>query len=271
MHSDYETYLYESYPTLYELHAADTDTDDAPPLARHGIQCDDGWFPLLDTVSDLLERAVLPFAHPQTPDTPEAPVSPLQFRAVREDGGHLVLQTTPRDEQPHPVEVAYIWFAQTLSKSICERCGATTGAQRDGRTHTTRCDACHAATELPPETPVWKFDYDCHECATTVPVVFPQALGASNGGTWAPAGDELISIAAANGCRVEHVMSYQQGARVFGNVCSACDAYLGNFYVAQHAHELATQYGWQHTPDAFELVAYVGLDNHDPHTPARTQ
>lgn len=87
---------------------------------RGGVSCGDGWFLLLDVISDLL-----------TEHNPK-----LQAVQVKEKFGTLRFYHSPVDPYSSGVEVA----AGQLSSLICERCGAPAKTQNYSGCVFTLCD-----------------------------------------------------------------------------------------------------------------------------------
>ncbi len=92
------------------------------------IECNDGWYWLIDnlckTIQDYIDQ--------------NKKVSQITIGQVKEKFGGLRFYTNGYNDDRIP---GMIWFAESLSYSICETCGQP-GKLRTGHWYATRCDEC---------------------------------------------------------------------------------------------------------------------------------
>lgn len=245
MNSQLENILFDTYSTLFAAVTDETvtDSDSPPPIAKNGIDCDDGWYRIilhlcesLATINETLEDRL------------------IHITALQTYRGILFVKTTDRPQQAALV----IEFAQRLSSDTCELCGTTTGAQvhtSGTNTHKTLCEQCSIGwKDTETDIEIWRFSMNCHRCNADTPVVYPRGLGGNHGGTWDTVGECLTQKPY---CTVEQVYSSVQDQFVWGNMCESCGAYQGNFYVYQAAMETVEQAnGWYPISD-FDCIDIV--------------
>ena len=119
-----ETKLVEKYPNLYKQYGGDIrDT-----CMGWGIECDDGWFELLDELSKKLE----PFN--------------VVASQVKEKFGGLRFYIDPCDGSVYDTVTEIISDAENQSYKVCEICGKD-GEQRQGGWLRTTCDECQKEYE----------------------------------------------------------------------------------------------------------------------------
>jgi len=99
--------LVEKYPTIF-MRIADPDSNDKTPLAMFYIECNDGWFDLIDMLCEKIQRRV-----------EWKKIEPVICAQVKEKFGTLRFYVDGGDE----ITDAYISFAEDLSGRICETCG----------------------------------------------------------------------------------------------------------------------------------------------------
>ncbi len=123
-----ERELIEAYPMLYDHDAAPSyGTTDFP------IECDDGWYPLVDGVSAAVS------AYAETWD------EEIRFVQVKQKFGELRIYA-----KPSPASVtAMIALATELSTRTCERCSRMAGAavRDDDGWYRTLCNSCWEESE----------------------------------------------------------------------------------------------------------------------------
>lgn len=240
MDAQREARLAERYPIFYGAydHApADYDDEPVPPLTVDGFACDDGWCALLEAAGQAIEQ--------QNEADDEPTVRAIQ---VKEKFGQLRLYT----DKSTPEAYAVTKLVETLSAKMCEWCGKTKGTRRrDQAGHLkTLCVSCAAEwAGLPDEVEIWKFPTECHKCETDISVVYPRGVGGPHGGTWEAVGETLADQPY---CNVEKTYSEVQDQPVWGNICTECGAYQGNYHVYTAATERADAIGdWTETDDEF--------------------
>jgi hypothetical protein len=110
--------------------------DDMGPYDDRGIECDDGWFGLVDRLCQACEAEIegliaLGVSKERWP----------RVGQIKEKVGTLRFYVTgPRSEALQERKEQ----AELESRCICEQCGAP-GLLRDGRWRKTYCDSCHDA------------------------------------------------------------------------------------------------------------------------------
>ena len=136
MDPDLEQRLIDSYPTLYEFCHADSGDvpNPTPTIVIDGMACGDGWYAILDTLSEYIETNIND--HPKRPT--------IRATQVKQKWGGLRVYT---DSTP---ELAYgaIRMAEQLSRRTCESCGTTNDvdvAEEDGW-RTALCPSCDPPT-----------------------------------------------------------------------------------------------------------------------------
>lgn len=132
--------LHQRYPTLF-----------AKPLA---IECDDGWYWLLDRMLRSMEAHVISREksriwaeknnsagrpHADVPD----PVDPINLQQIKEKFGTLRVYYQGGDDTIHGIAS----MAEAMSEVTCERCG-NVGRVRNGTWIRTLCDSHHVARAL---------------------------------------------------------------------------------------------------------------------------
>jgi hypothetical protein len=123
MSPELERQLVERYPKIFNVGAVDSRL----PFPMFGIECDDGWYDLLDA---LCFRIQWYLDHNADEDTEQVTVAQIKEKLgtlrFYENGGDLYI-------------AAYIQMAQEMSARICEVCG-NRGRLRTGGWIKTLCD-----------------------------------------------------------------------------------------------------------------------------------
>lgn len=91
-----------------------------------GIDCDKGWYHIIDTLCSRLQRLTKE-GHPQ-----------VEFVQVKEKFGGLRVYV----HQASDLQYELIDFAEEMSYAICEKCGCP-GKLREGMWIVTSCDLCY--------------------------------------------------------------------------------------------------------------------------------
>ncbi|WP_267643700.1 hypothetical protein [Haloarchaeobius amylolyticus] len=125
MDDDLAQDLTERYPMLY-------DHDSVMGLARHAFpfECDDGWYPLLDVVSEYAQWYA------------EKHDEEVRFRQVKQKWGELrIAYRGPNDLS------TVLGFARMLSTRVCEKCSSMEAVEvrDDGGWARPMCAACFEA------------------------------------------------------------------------------------------------------------------------------
>ncbi len=243
MNQELEAYLTDSYPTFFHYRATDeTVADGMDPAIAHEIACDDGWFPLIEAVATIAKKQFNTRGDRET----------IHATQIKEKFGALRIYV---NRSPDRITAA-TWMAQRLSEQMCERCGATQGTRKQSDTGwmKTLCESCGLEWRgVPEEVPVWQFTYECHECGSETPVLYPVGVGGKHGGAWEPVGEQLKTLTEGN---IQEVFSEVQRTVVYGNCCVECDAYQGNYYVYEAAadRDLTLETTASHDHDATRVT-----------------
>lgn len=115
--------LVEKFPVIFSR-IASPDENDRTPLAMFYIECDDGWFDLIDHLCEKIQRRV-----------EWKKIEPFVCAQVKEKFGTLRFYGNGGDD----VTDAYISFAESFSGRICETCGSP-GKVRGSGWFYTSCD-----------------------------------------------------------------------------------------------------------------------------------
>jgi hypothetical protein len=123
MNKELDEQLCQSYPSLYRGRHSSIERS----LMGRGFECGDGWYTLIDVISELLMT--------HNPETYAV--------EVKEKFGGLRFYHNNRDDYALGIEMT----AGTLSSYICEICGAPGFLNDEDGWRSTRCDA-HASGQL---------------------------------------------------------------------------------------------------------------------------
>jgi len=104
MNQELQQKLFDKYPLLFAQH----DLDMKETCMCWGIETGDGWFDLIDTLCKTIQSYITLNHKPQ-----------VEFVQVKEKFGTLRVYTAGGDDIIHGM----IWFAESLSGTICEVCG----------------------------------------------------------------------------------------------------------------------------------------------------
>ena len=119
MRKELETILVEKYPNLYSRYGGDI----RETCMGWGMSCGDGWFQLIDELSQKLETLNVVASQ------------------VKEKFGGLRFYIEPHDESTYDEVCECISEAEEKSYKICEICGKP-GELRSGGWLRTTCDKC---------------------------------------------------------------------------------------------------------------------------------
>jgi hypothetical protein len=117
MKKELDEKLCRTYPALYR----DRHGDKMRTLMCWGFDCEDGWYPLIDTVSILLTRHN----------------SEIVAQQVKEKTGSLCFYHVPCSDYTNGVEL----MAEVVSETVCEICGAPGAVYYANHWLSTRCEA----------------------------------------------------------------------------------------------------------------------------------
>lgn len=159
MNQKLETKIFEKFPDLYKDHKL---TEQESPMA-FGIECDDGWFDIIWILSQSIQNR-LDWTNRLFPELQ------LSIRAVqvKEKWGGLRYYTdisyrdSPTEEEMRQINrlidtvSGMVVFAESLSHSICERCGGK-GSLNKGPWYKTLCSQCDHDKATQNESPVKEY------------------------------------------------------------------------------------------------------------------
>lgn len=117
--------LYKKYPKIFVQRHLNI-TQSCMPW---GICCGDGWYPLLNTLCALIQHRC---------DCKELNCQQVEASQVKEKFGTLRFYVNGGDDMIS----AYIGFAEYMSGTICEVCGATLGVEQTKGWISTLCKPC---------------------------------------------------------------------------------------------------------------------------------
>lgn len=111
MDAELEQQLIDSYPMLYEFSHLPTDDvpNPTPPIVFDGFACGDGWYRIVDCLSDFLESTIN--EHPKRPT--------IHATQVKQKWGRLRMYTDPMPD----IAFGAIHMAEGFSSHMCESCG----------------------------------------------------------------------------------------------------------------------------------------------------
>ena len=132
MSPEKEKILCQKYPKIFKFPG-----DVNEPIDMWGLECDDGWFELIDTLCDKIQSHI-DWRSRDIQDAETAENLQVVAEQIKEKFGSLRFYVRGGDDTTD----AFISFAETMSLKICETCGQP-GKQQSGRgwIHTA-CDPC---------------------------------------------------------------------------------------------------------------------------------
>lgn len=115
---------------IFDLYNEEPDNSNQPvQLNLFGFQCGDGWYDIIDSLAEYIERQ---------------PVD-MQVVQVKEKFGMLRFYytiTNSEDEGYSHMINGAVQFAKEISAHVCEECGDNGEHRKDGGWFRTRCDSC---------------------------------------------------------------------------------------------------------------------------------
>lgn len=123
MNAKNNKYLLSKYHKLFPKKTKDS----IEPVSLFGIECDDGWFELIDTLCNTISTFVS-----------QNKVEPVIIEQVKEKFGGLRFYFIGGNDLIRGMA----WFAEALSFNICEVCGNPGELREDGYVRTL-CDKCN--------------------------------------------------------------------------------------------------------------------------------
>lgn len=123
MKEELEIKLFENYPKIFKQ----KDLPSHKTAMCFGLDCDDGWYMLIDKLCECIQFHVDKNGHPQ-----------VEAVQVKEKFGGLRFYTNNADEYL----TGYIDFAESMSMNICEVCGSTKGVGQTVGWIKTICTKC---------------------------------------------------------------------------------------------------------------------------------
>ena len=129
MKEELENKLYEKFPTIF----AEKDLPPSQTCMTRGLECGDGWYAIVNCVCIKIQHMVNMKKAPQ-----------VVFIQVKEKNGYLAIHYRGGNDKVRVL----IEFADLLSQSTCEICGATKNVLiRDCGCLQSRCEDCHKKLE----------------------------------------------------------------------------------------------------------------------------
>ena len=132
MSPEKEKILCKKYPKIFK-----TPTDFKGSLELWGLECDDGWFELIDTLCNKIQSHI-DWRSKNIQDAEELENLQVIAQQIKEKFGGLRFYVTGGDD----ITEAFISFAETMSLKICETCGNPGKQQSDRGWIHTACDPC---------------------------------------------------------------------------------------------------------------------------------
>jgi CDGSH-type Zn-finger protein len=127
MSPDLEDKLYNKYPKIFRKE----DRADETHAMYYGIQCNDGWYALIDLLCSFIQQSVDRNVHLQIPQA--------VAQQVKQKLAGLRFNISGGDEMTYGA----VQFAEFLSFTICESCGASNAKPfNDGGYWWTACNTC---------------------------------------------------------------------------------------------------------------------------------
>ena len=128
MKFEFQKKLYDKYPKIFRQ----KDLPMTETAMCWGIECDDGWFDLIDTLCFLLQHSVVN-GHPQ-----------IEAIQVKEKFGGLRFYVNGCDDY----QDGLIAFAENFSYNICEICGTTRNVGHTKNFIKTICEDCYNKSNI---------------------------------------------------------------------------------------------------------------------------
>lgn len=132
MSPEKEKILCEKYPKIFKL----PEVNDGP-LDTWGLECDDGWFEIIDTLCSKIQSHI-DWRTKNIQDAEQLENFQVVAEQIKEKFGGLRFYVTGGDD----ITEAFISFAETMSLKICETCGNPGKQQGDRGWIHTACDPC---------------------------------------------------------------------------------------------------------------------------------
>lgn len=154
MNEELQEKLFKNYPEIFK----GKDLSETESCMLRGVDTGDGWFGLIDTLCEALQAMTNESNYPQV----VAEQVKNKFGILR---FYFRTEPTGESKQYNPTSsIEYlkgmVSFAEKMSKTICEECGAPGKRHGLAPRAYVRCDACLEKLgdfrERRPSTPVWK-------------------------------------------------------------------------------------------------------------------
>lgn len=136
MNEELQEKLFKDYPEIFK----DKDLPESETCMCHGIESKDGWFDLIDTLCHELQWMTSVNKYPQVVATSvkqKCGYLDFNFRIEESDGNKQNNGSRSADYLGGMVS-----FAQTMSKFICEECGAIGKPHGSVPSISVRCNIC---------------------------------------------------------------------------------------------------------------------------------
>jgi hypothetical protein len=132
MSPEKEKILCEKYPKIFKSSEFNKE-----PIDMWGLECDDGWFDLIDTLCGKIQSHI-DWRSKTVQDAEQLDDLQVVAQQIKEKFGGLRFYVTGGDDTTD----AFISFAETMSVKICETCGQPGKQQGDRGWIHTACDPC---------------------------------------------------------------------------------------------------------------------------------
>ena len=132
MSPEKEKILCQKYPKIFKSRS-----NSEQPLDTWGLECDDGWFDLIDTLCGKIQSHI-DWRSKNFQDIEQLEELQVVAEQVKEKFGGLRFYVSGGDDTTN----AFISFAETMSHKICETCGNPGKQQGDKGWIHAACDPC---------------------------------------------------------------------------------------------------------------------------------
>jgi hypothetical protein len=110
------------------------------PIDQRGIECDDGWYSLIDKTCEEVQYLIDKSQDNKKFFSRKNVISQVRFLQVKEKFGLLRIYYSPTNNRISDI----INFAENLSASVCEICGTSVNVtQNEKGWIRSLCESCH--------------------------------------------------------------------------------------------------------------------------------
>lgn len=132
MSPEKEKILCQKYPKIFR-----SQKDNSEPLEMWGLECNDGWFELIDTLCTKIQSHI-DWRSKNIQDAEQLESLQVVADQIKDKFGGLRFYVHGGDDTTN----AFISFAESMSTKICETCGQPGKQQGDRGWIHTACDPC---------------------------------------------------------------------------------------------------------------------------------